>query len=167
MERTRALRWLETAAALAAAAVSAAMVRDTFASPFSSASPFVFWIPDEWRSAYPWACMSAVAFLLLSRRRGREEPPVGPALVGAATFLLARVAAPPLYALASRLLPESIRDDVLIPCVWAGLALETWLPLFVLAALGFEGLRVVVHGMGAGWPERGARRRHGRGAGRG
>jgi len=163
LERARALKWLRAAAVLAAAAISAGCVRDTFAAPFSSASPFVPWIPDPWRSAYPWACAATVAFAAARRHVPREPSAGALSLAGIGALALARVAAPASYEFISRLIPESIRDDVLVPCVWAGLAFETWLPLFVLAALGYEALTILALHTGEGWPHRGTRSRGGNG----
>jgi hypothetical protein len=99
-----------------------------------------------------------------ARRHGPRGASVGAlSFAGVGALVLWRVIGPASYAFVSRLIPESIRDDVLVPCVWAGLAFETWLPLFVLAALGYEALKILALQTGEGWPHRGTRGRGGRG----
>ena len=138
------------------AAVTVGCLRDTFTGPFSTASPFRPWIPDPWRSAYPWACAAAAALAAVRSRRGRPDFPIGAlSQVWVAALLLARLAAPWFYALVSSLIPMSVRDDVLVPCVFAGLALETFLPIAVVGALGLAGLRELALRAGGGWPARG------------
>jgi hypothetical protein len=155
MKRSSALKALRVAAILAVTGMSIGCVRDTFAAPFFSQGPFRPWIPEPWRTAYPWACAGTVAVAALARSRGRLDASTGAlSLTWSAALIAARVAAPAFYALLSSLLPGSIRDDLLIPCVFAGLALENLLPTVVLAALAFSGLGHVAVRAGGGWPAR-------------
>jgi hypothetical protein len=139
-------------------AITVGCIRDTFTGPFSTASPFLPWIPDPWRSAYPWACVTTAAFAAIAARRDKPNPSTGTlSLAWVASLLLARRLAPAFYAQAASFIPLAFRDEVLVPCVFAGLALETLLPVAILGMLGLAGLRFLALRAGGGWPSRGRR----------
>jgi hypothetical protein len=160
------LTWVRAAAPVAAAALSFACVRDSFSQPFSKASPFVPWVADAWRSAYPWACAAAGVAAIAAHRAGRGSTAGDYSLTGLAALAFFRFAGAALYAAGSRLLPAGARDEILIPLVFLGLVLETWLPVVVGGMLGLAAIRWVAVRAGGGWPTRGRYRRSG-GAGDG